>query len=210
MASQFDAPPAGSNTAAQLADITAHAALTTGVHGAGGSTLATTANITTHAAVTASVHGSDGSGKFPSTPTLAGLGNVTNAAQALASEKAAASGLATLTAGSLLVQARQRADDGLKYTALSNDTLAQDYAVNSVTRLTVTAARILTTTVPAAGCTATLVVLTSGGTSFNITFSTGFKAGAALATGATTGKYWTVSFISDGAQMIETGRSGPF
>lgn len=67
-------------------------------------TYALPSDISTHAGVTASVHGSDGSGKFPSTPTLAGLANVTNDAQVKASEKAAANGVATLDSSSKVVQ----------------------------------------------------------------------------------------------------------
>lgn len=233
------------------------------------------ADIATHAAVTASVHGSDGSGKFPSTPalagadaagaatsavaahagnnthaqidtaltrlantsgsntgdqTLAGLGGVPHSLATALNDflvasgagtfvkktlaevltilgKAAASGLASLDANSKLVQLRARADDGLGYAVLANDTLAQNYAVNSVTKLTVTANRTLTTTVPPAGCTATMLILTSGTTSYTITFGTGFKAVGTLATGSTSGRVFAVSWVSDGTSLYETGRT---
>lgn len=51
---------AGGDTLATDADITTHAALATGVHGAGGDTLATDADITTHAALDTGVHGAGG------------------------------------------------------------------------------------------------------------------------------------------------------
>lgn len=56
---------AGGDTLATDADISTHAGLDTGVHGAGGDTLATDADITTHAAVTTSVHNFDASGNAP-------------------------------------------------------------------------------------------------------------------------------------------------
>lgn len=123
------------------------------------------------------------------------------------SSKAAASGLASLDANSKLVQLRARADDGLGYAVLANDTLAQAYATNSVTKLTVTASRTLTTTVPPAGCYATTIILTSGTTSFTITFGSGFKPTGTLATGTTTARVFVVNWISDGTNLYEAGRT---
>jgi hypothetical protein len=121
--------------------------------------------------------------------------------------KAAASGLASLNSSSKLVQSRARADDGLGYVVLANDTLDQAYATNSVTKLTVTAARTLTTTVPPAGCRATLIVLTSGTTSRVITFGSGFKSTATLATGTTTARVFVIEWISDGTNLYESSRT---
>jgi hypothetical protein len=121
--------------------------------------------------------------------------------------KDAASGLASLDGSSKLVQLRARSDDGLGYAALSNDTLAQNYAVNSVTKLTVTANRTLTTTIPPAGCTATTIILTSGTSSYTITFGTGFKPVGTLATGTTSGRVFVVSWISNGTNLYESGRT---
>ncbi len=121
--------------------------------------------------------------------------------------KGAASGLASLDANSKLVQLRARADDGLLHTVLSNDTLAQNYAVNGSTQLTVTAARTLTTTVPPAGCTATTKILTTGTTSYIITFGTGFKPTATLATGTVAARVFLVHWWSDGTNLYERGRT---
>lgn len=121
--------------------------------------------------------------------------------------KAAASGLASLDSNSKLVQARARADDGIGYAALANDTLAQAYATNSVTKLTVTANRTLTTTVPPAGCKATTIILTSGTSSFTITFGSGFKPVSTLATGTTSGRVFVINWISDGTNLYEAGRT---
>ena len=100
-----------------------------------------------------------------------------------------------------------RANGKPVYAALANDTLAQDYATNSCTKLTVTAARTLTTTVPPAGCQAHTIILTSGTTSYTITFGTGFKPTGTLATGTTSGRVFVVHWISDGTNLYESGRT---
>jgi hypothetical protein len=93
------------------------------------------------------------------------------------------------------------------FTILANDTLAQALATNINTRITVTAARTLTTTVPAAGTRCSVLVLTSGTTSRTITFGTGFKPVGTLATGTTSGRVFVVNFISDGTNLYEAGRT---
>jgi hypothetical protein len=55
----------------------------------------------------------------------------------------------------------------------------------------------------------TFIVLASGTTSYNLTFGTGFKSQGPLATGAVTGKAFTVEFVSDGTTYYEVGRIGP-
>lgn len=121
--------------------------------------------------------------------------------------KAAASGLASLDVNSKLVQSRARADNGLVYTVLANDTLAQAYATNKVTRLTVTNNRTLTTTIPPAGCDAFTLILTSGVTSYTITFGAGFKPTATLATGTVSARIFVIHWISDGTNLYEASRS---
>jgi hypothetical protein len=103
--------------------------------------------------------------------------------------------------------ANSRANGKPVYAALANDTLAQAYATNSVTKLTVTAARTLTTTVPPAGCQAHTIILTSGTASYTITFGTGFKPTGTLATGTVSGKVFVVHWISDGTNLYESGRT---
>ena len=100
-----------------------------------------------------------------------------------------------------------RANGSPVYAALSNDTLAQDYATNSTTKLTVTANRTLTTTVPPAGCQAHTIILTSGTSSFTITFGTGFKPTGTLATGTSSGKVFVVHWVSNGTALYESGRT---
>lgn len=93
------------------------------------------------------------------------------------------------------------------FVILSDDTLAQALATNINTRITVTAARTLTTTVPAAGVRCSVMVLTVGTTSRVITFGTGFKPVGTLATGTATNRVFVVNFISNGTSLYETGRT---
>jgi len=95
------------------------------------------------------------------------------------------------------------------HATLTAGTTAMALATNSSVIVTPNATATYTSTVPAAGLRATVIILTSGTTSYTITFGTGFKPSATLATGTTTAKYWTVNFISDGTNLIETGRTGP-
>jgi hypothetical protein len=90
---------------------------------------------------------------------------------------------------------------------LANDTLAQALATNINTKLTVTANRTLTTTIPAAGKRCSVLILTSGTTSYVVTFGTGFKPTATLATGTTSARIFVVSFISDGTNLYEFSRT---
>lgn len=58
-----------------------------------------------------------------------------------------------------------------------------------------------------AGQEITLIVLTSGVSSYTLTFGTNFKSTATLATGTTTGKYFVVKFVSDGTRFYEISRT---
>jgi len=93
------------------------------------------------------------------------------------------------------------------YKVQANDTLAQAFATQSTVKLTVTGNQTLTTTVPPAGSMCTLIVLTSGTSSFTITFGTGFKTTGTLATGTSDAKVFLISFISDGTNLYEAGRT---
>jgi hypothetical protein len=99
------------------------------------------------------------------------------------------------------------ATGGVVYAALASGTLALAFGTNSCVKVTPTATGTFTTTVPAAGVHVCLVILTSGTTSYTMTFGTGFKAVGTLATGTVTGKNFTVDFVSDGTSLIETGRT---
>jgi hypothetical protein len=95
----------------------------------------------------------------------------------------------------------------LGYVILPNDTLAQALATNINTQLTVTANRTLTTTVPAAGVMCSVTIVTSGTSSFTVTFGTGFKPAGTLATGTTTARAFVVNFRSNGTILREMGRT---
>lgn len=86
-------------------------------------------------------------------------------------------------------------------------TLALAFATNGVVQVTPNATGTLTTTVPPAGTRCTLIVLTSGVTSFTMTFGTGFKTTGTLATGTVTARYFIFEFISDGTNLIESSRT---
>lgn len=93
------------------------------------------------------------------------------------------------------------------FTALANGTLALALAVNRNVRVTPTATGSFTTTVPASGVRCNLIVLTSGVTSYTMTFGTGFRSQGTLATGTTTARYFVLDFISDGTSLIEVSRT---
>jgi len=52
-----------------------------------------------------------------------------------------------------------------------------------------------------------LIILTSGSSSRTLTFGTGFKTTGTLATGTSSGKYFIMSFISDGTNVYEVSRT---
>lgn len=91
-------------------------------------------------------------------------------------------------------------DAGLNPTAI-------DLVANYVVQVTISAARTLTTGVPPAGTEAVVIVVSSGATSITVTFGTGFKPSATLATGTTANRRFVLRFISDGTNLIETSRT---
>jgi hypothetical protein len=93
------------------------------------------------------------------------------------------------------------------FTVLANGTTAMALAANVNVRVTPTGTATYTSTVPAAGIRSTIMILTSGASSFTITFGTGFRTTGTLATGTTTARYFMLSFISDGTVLVETSRT---
>jgi len=93
------------------------------------------------------------------------------------------------------------------YEAITNSYTALSMAERQVTQQTPTSTRTVTTTVPRAGMRRTLILLTSGTTSYTYTFGTGFKSAGTLATGTASGKYFVLEFVSDGTYLIETRRT---
>jgi hypothetical protein len=85
--------------------------------------------------------------------------------------------------------------------------LAMGSSTNVNVEVTPNATATFTTTVPAAGMRRTLLILTSGATSYTMTFGAGFRSQGTLATGTTTARYFALEFISDGTTLIELGRT---
>jgi hypothetical protein len=98
-------------------------------------------------------------------------------------------------------------NDAPTYGALANGTTAMAFATATTRKVTPTVSATFTTTVPAAGTFCTLMILTSGTTSYTITFGSGFKTVGTLATGTTSGRQFSISFRSDGVNLYETGRT---
>ncbi len=86
-------------------------------------------------------------------------------------------------------------------------TLALAFATNTFVQVTPNATGTFTTTVPVVGTTCTLIVLTSGVTSFVMTFGTGFKTTGTLTTGTVSARYFVFRFVSDGTNLIEASRT---
>ncbi len=93
------------------------------------------------------------------------------------------------------------------YVAHAAGTTAMAFGSYNVVRVTPNATATYTTTVPAAGSIVVLSILTSGTTSYTITFGTGFKSTGTLATGTTSARYFNLTFVSDGTNLIETART---
>jgi hypothetical protein len=93
------------------------------------------------------------------------------------------------------------------YNNPANGTTAMAFGSYNVVKVTPNASATYTTTIPAAGTRLTLIVLTSGTSSYTITFGTGFKTTGTLVTGTTSARYFNISFVSDGSNVIETGRT---
>jgi hypothetical protein len=93
------------------------------------------------------------------------------------------------------------------YTVLSNGATAMAFATNDAVKVTPTANATYTTTVPAAGKAVFLLILTSGTTSRTITFGSGFKPTATLATGTVSARVFVIHWISDGVNLYEAGRT---
>lgn len=93
------------------------------------------------------------------------------------------------------------------YIAHAAGTTAMGFGIENVVRVTPNATATYTTTVPAAGAICVLSILTSGTTSYTITFGTGFKSTGTLATGTVSASYFNITFVSDGTNLIETART---
>jgi hypothetical protein len=93
------------------------------------------------------------------------------------------------------------------YFAHSAGTTAMLLGSYNVVKVTPNATATYTTTVAPAGSESSIIIVTSGTTSYTITFGTGFLTTGTLATGTVTAKTFVVNFVSDGTTMIETSRT---
>lgn len=93
------------------------------------------------------------------------------------------------------------------YNDNGTNTAAQALGTYRVVKNTISADTTFTTTVAAAGATASVIIVSSGTSSRTVTFGTGFKTTGTLATGTTSGVTFVVRFVSDGTNMIETSRT---
>ncbi len=93
------------------------------------------------------------------------------------------------------------------YTAHAAGTTAMALGSNNVVKVTPNATATYTTSVAPAGAESSVIIVTSGTTSYTITFGTGFLSAGTLATGAVTAKTFVLNFVSDGTTMIETSRT---
>lgn len=93
------------------------------------------------------------------------------------------------------------------YVVLANNTAAQALGTNFATQVGIDADTTLTTTVPAAGTQATVVIVSVGASSRTVTFGTGFASTGTLATGTDADRRFVVQFISDGTRLLEASRT---
>ena len=93
------------------------------------------------------------------------------------------------------------------YVICSNDSLSLSFGAYKSVRLTVTKDCTIVTTVPPAGSRVTLIILTSGTSTWTVTFGAGFKSTGTLATGTADAKVFVLSWISDGTNLYESSRT---
>jgi hypothetical protein len=86
-------------------------------------------------------------------------------------------------------------------------TVSVDFSLATVYTLTPAQAETINATNCSAGKSASIVVTTSGTTSFVLTFSTNFKTVGTLTTGTTTAKVFNISFMCNGTTATEMSRT---
>ena len=95
--------------------------------------------------------------------------------------------------------------------AISPTATAASFNPSSSDVFTITPTGNITLTVLASnipsGIIISIVIKTSGVTSYTITFGTGFTATATLSTGTLDGRYYTISFACDGVNLREVART---
>lgn len=86
-------------------------------------------------------------------------------------------------------------------------TLALAFGTQNHVKVTPNATASFTSTLPPNGTVCTLEILTSGTTSYTMTFGTGFKTTGTLATGTVTAKVFMLAFKSNGTTLNEISRT---
>lgn len=100
------------------------------------------------------------------------------------------------------------ADRGVQsYYSMQPGYTACDFGTTYAVQISPNSTRTMTTTVPRAGERRSFIVLTSGTTSYTLTFGTGFKTTGTLVTGTTSARRFIISFVSDGTYLIEASRT---
>ncbi len=157
------------------------------------------------------------------TSTMVGLGNVTNESKATMFTNAVFTG--TFTAPNTTITNAMLAgsiDLTSKMTGVlpfANGGIGAGAATSATTgTMTVNMTTAMITVTPTGACTfnasggvtgqtVTFVITTSGISSFVLTFGTNYRSTGTLATGTTTAKIFTVTFIYNGSTWIEIGRT---
>lgn len=115
-----------------------------------------------------------------------------------------ASGALSVT-GSVTATAAVRSSTSTALAASGGDAL--DPTLGTVFTCTPSASETITASSAPVGAYVTLVVTTSGVSSFTLTFGTNFKSTGTLATGTSSGKVFTVTFVGDGTNLNEVART---
>lgn len=131
-----------------------------------------------------------------------------------------ASGLAADNVGDALEELATRGFEELTGTILpaqrdatvtdlgtTSGTVSLDPALGDVFKLTPNGAVTLNAASAPANAKITLIITTSGTSSFNVTPNTNFKSQGVLATGTVSGKVFSISFVGNGTLLVETGRT---
>jgi len=97
---------------------------------------------------------------------------------------------------------------GIGTAALSpGSTVSVDFSTGTILTLTPAQSETLNATNCTAGEAGTIIVTSSGTSSFTLTFSTNFKTTGTLATGTTSGKVFAISFRCNGTTATEMSRT---
>ena len=118
-------------------------------------------------------------------------------------------GAATRTALNNSLAELDTAKQEVKAAALTpGANISADFNAASVFTLTPGQTGNINATGGLAGQRASIIITTSGTSSYTLTFNTNFKTAGPLATGTSSGKVFCISFVcKDGTTWVETGRT---